>query len=138
MNNQYLGMVRQWQELFFENRYAATNLACKDNCYWPDFVKLAEAYGLRGIRVQKPEEVEIALKSAKNEKESVIVEIMIEPESNVLPMLNPGGAVNLFLSRRKENKSIYDWFKRLPRSESEAIDFKLEIHEEDDLGVYFE
>ena len=65
MNNYYLGMVRQWQELLYDKHYSHTYLACDDDQYYPDFVKLAEAYGLEGIRVEKPEEVQPALQRAK-------------------------------------------------------------------------
>ncbi len=138
LNNQYLGMVRQWQELFNEKRYAGTCLQCKNGEYWPDFVKLATAYGFKGLRINKPSEVSMALKTCRSSKESFIVEMMIEPESNALPMLPPGGALNTFISRKREKKSIYDWYRRLPRSESEIADYKVEISKEDAFSVYFE
>ncbi|MBD3188089.1 biosynthetic-type acetolactate synthase large subunit [Candidatus Bathyarchaeota archaeon] len=138
LNNQYLGMVRQWQELFFEKRYACTNLACKDGLYFPDFVKLAEAYGLEGMRVDKPGDVHDALKQSMASDESFLIEIVAEPESNVLPMLSPGGALNSFYSRRRKKRSIYEWYAKLPRNEFEAKDYKVEIVEDDDVNVYFE
>jgi acetolactate synthase-1/2/3 large subunit len=144
MNNQYLGMVRQWQELFYNSRYSSTCLNCYDSDgkehYYPDFIKLADAYGLQGIRVEKPEDVKSALLKSKASKETFIVEVMVEPESNVLPMLQPApaGALNSFLSRRKEKKSIYDWYRRLPRTEGEKKDYKVQITEDDDVNVYFE
>lgn len=89
LNNGYLGMVRQWQELFFSKRYSATPLSC---C--PDFIKLAEAYGAAGIRVEKKEEVHKALKEAMeiNDRPTVL-EFRIAPEENVFPMVPPGGTV---------------------------------------------
>jgi len=78
------------------------------------------------------------LKQSKAEKETCIVEVIVEPESNVLPMLPPAGALNSFLSRRKDKKSIYDWYRRLPRTEGEKKDYKVEITEDDDVNVYFE
>ncbi|MFC1690736.1 biosynthetic-type acetolactate synthase large subunit [Nanoarchaeota archaeon] len=85
-NNQYLGMVRQWLELFFEKRYSQVNLGKV-----PDLVKVAEAYGLSGIHVEKPSQIEAALKEAAKAKETMLVNILIEEESNILPMLPPGG-----------------------------------------------
>jgi acetolactate synthase-1/2/3 large subunit len=106
LNNGYLGMVRQWQELFFDKRYSSTCLnrrpscppECKhpgDNClvYNPDFVKLAEAYDAVGIRVTKPEEVKPALMEAgKSKNRPVLIDFLIEHEANVWPMVPPGGA----------------------------------------------
>jgi acetolactate synthase-1/2/3 large subunit len=137
LNNEYLGMVRQWQELYHDHRYSSTCLRCGDQ-YWPDFIKLAEAYGLHGIRVSKPEDVASSLQKAKELEGTVIVEYLIEPESNILPMLRPGGALNTFISRKQQQKSIYEWYARLPHNEAEAKDYKLEISEEDDTIVYFE
>jgi len=86
LNNGYLGMVRQWQELFFGQRYAST---CMD--FAPDFVKLAEAYGAVGLRATKPEEVEPVLKEGLFSKELVIMDFVVEKEECVYPMV-PGGA----------------------------------------------
>ncbi len=107
LNNGYLGMVRQWQELFAGKVYAGTCLKkrrglCKechgrdDTCppYVPDFVKLAEAYGAKGIRVFKAEEIEPALKEAqKNKKGPTLIEFIIEDEDLVMPMIKPNGAI---------------------------------------------
>ncbi len=134
INNRYLGLVRQWQELFHDKRYASTFLGREKDGkaeYWPDFVKLAEAYGLNGIKVSDPKEVAKALKKSKASKETFIVEVDTEPESNILPMLPPGGAINTFYSRRREQKSIYDVYRRLPRIESEARDYVLDVVSED-------
>lgn len=142
LNNEYLGMVRQWQELFFDKRYAGTDLGCVGpDCkreYWPNFVKLAEAYGLPGMRVEKPEDVKVALEKSRKTKESFVIEVLVEPESNVLPMLRPGGSLNQFLSRRRAQKSIYDWYGRLPRTEAECRNYECEIHGNDDLKVLYE
>lgn len=86
LNNSYLGMVRQWLEIFFKKRYSEVYLG-----KIPDFVKVAKAYGLKGIRVTKPSELEPALKQAIKNKDTTVVDIHIEEESNVLPMLPPGG-----------------------------------------------
>tara|TARA_B100000809_G_C15137228_1_gene531209 strand:- start:4066 stop:5781 length:1716 start_codon:yes stop_codon:yes gene_type:complete len=86
INNMYLGMVRQWQELFFNKRYAAVDY--HDN---PDFAKLAEAFGATGIRVEKIEDVRPALERAKEiEDGPVVIDFIVEEEENVFPIV-PGG-----------------------------------------------
>jgi len=89
LNNGYLGMVRQWQELFYKRRYSHTKLEC---C--PDFVKLAEAYGAVGIRVTKKSEVKKAIKKAIEIKKPVLMDFRVEPEENVFPMVPAGHAIN--------------------------------------------
>lgn len=138
LNNQYLGMVRQWQELFFEKRYATTCLACKDGRYFPDFVKLAEAYGLEGMRVENPGEVEEALQQSMKSDASFLIEMVVEPESNILPMIAPGATLSQFYSRKKQKKSLYEWYGRLPRTEAEVSNYKAQLTEEDDLKILFE
>ncbi|MCM8795899.1 MAG: biosynthetic-type acetolactate synthase large subunit [Candidatus Omnitrophica bacterium] len=88
LNNGYLGMVRQWQELFYKKRYSHTCL------YNPDFVKLAESYGAVGIRVVKKEEVCSALEKALSIDNTVFIDIHIDPEENVFPMVPAGEAIN--------------------------------------------
>lgn len=104
LNNSYLGNVRQWQEMFFDKRYASTCLRARRNClslcndpkecdksYIPDFIKLAESYQVKGIRVTKEEEIANALHTAKrNQKGPTLIEFVIEREANVLPIV-PGG-----------------------------------------------
>ena len=86
INNMYLGMVRQWQELFFNKRYAAVDY--HDN---PDFAKLAEAFGATGIRVEKIEDVRPSLERAKEiEDGPVVIDFIVEEEENVFPIV-PGG-----------------------------------------------
>lgn len=92
LNNGYLGMVRQWQQLFFEKRYAATCLDCA-----PDFVKLAEAYGAEGLRATKPEEVEAVLKKGLASKKPVIMDFVVEKEECVYPMVPAGAPVTEML-----------------------------------------
>jgi len=92
LNNGYLGMVRQWQQLFFEKRYAAT---CLDVA--PDFVKLAEAYGAEGLRATKPEEVEAVLKKGLASKNTVIMDFVVEKEECVYPMVPAGAPVTEML-----------------------------------------
>ena len=97
-NNEYLGMVRQWQKLFYGKRYGMTNLRAgalyrRTNGeempeYTPDFVKLAESYGAKGIRVTKKEEIAAAFEEAKkNTKVPTLIEFIIDPEEMVYPMI---------------------------------------------------
>ncbi|MFC1646318.1 biosynthetic-type acetolactate synthase large subunit [Candidatus Omnitrophota bacterium] len=88
LNNGYLGMVRQWQELFYKKRYSHTTLVN------PDFVKLAEAYGAKGIRVHKKDQVEKAITEAINTDNVVVLDFIVEPEENVFPMVPAGEAIN--------------------------------------------
>ena len=89
LNNQFLGMVRQWQSLFYEGRYSYTDIMCQ-----PDFVKLAEAYGVLGIRVTEKEDVETALKQALAYQEGpVILDFQVEREANVFPIVPPGASL---------------------------------------------
>lgn len=91
LNNGYLGMVRQWQELFYGKRYAHTDLATTGN---PDFMKIAEAYGALGIRVTEKAEVENAIKKTLAHAGPVFVDIIIDREENVFPMVPAGQAIN--------------------------------------------
>jgi acetolactate synthase-1/2/3 large subunit len=88
LNNGYLGMVRQWQELFYKKRYSHT---CLHN---PDFVKVAEAYGALGIRVTKKEEVRPAIEKAIAADNTVFIDFHIEPEENVFPMVPAGESID--------------------------------------------
>jgi len=90
-NNGFLGMVRQWQELFYKKRYSFTPITS------PDFVKLAESYGAVGIRVTKKSEVRKAIEKAMKTKNTVFVDFRIEPEENVYPMVPSGQAINKML-----------------------------------------
>lgn len=89
LNNGYLGMVRQWQELFYDKRYASTTMD-----HAPDFVKLAEAYGAVGLRATKPMEVESVLKKGLSLNKTVIMEFAVEPEESVYPMVPAGAALS--------------------------------------------
>ncbi|MCF7907877.1 MAG: biosynthetic-type acetolactate synthase large subunit [Candidatus Omnitrophica bacterium] len=88
LNNNYLGMVRQWQELFYDRRYSGTPLKN------PDFVKVAEGYGIKGIRVKKPSDVKSAVKEILSSKKPVLADFWIEEEENVFPMVPAGEAIN--------------------------------------------
>jgi acetolactate synthase-1/2/3 large subunit len=86
LNNRYLGMVRQWQQFFHGDRYSESYMDAL-----PDFVKLAEAYGHVGMRIEKPSDVEPALKEAfARKKELVFMDFQTDPKENVFPMV-PGG-----------------------------------------------
>lgn len=87
LNNGYLGMVRQWQELFYGKRYSQVKFHVL-----PDFVKLAEAYGAVGMKITKPQEVETALKKVLNMETLVILDVHIAPEEDVFPMVPAGKA----------------------------------------------
>jgi len=93
LNNGYLGMVRQWQELFYDKRYSSSTLP--QDC--PDFVKLAEAYGAFGIRVTKTDELDAALAAAFDFDGPAIVDVRVEREENVFPMVAPGGSIDEML-----------------------------------------
>jgi len=86
INNNFLGMVRQWQELFFENRYSGVDLEGN-----PDFVKLAEAYGVKGLRVTRPGDVDKKIKQARAHAGPVVLVAEVVKEDNVFPMI-PAGA----------------------------------------------
>ena len=91
LNNTFLGMVRQWQQLFYERRYSSTPMGA------PDFVKLAEAYGAVGLRATKPEEVEPVIKEALKTPKPVIMDFRVEPEECVMPMVPAGKAMHEML-----------------------------------------
>jgi acetolactate synthase-1/2/3 large subunit len=92
LDNGYLGMVRQWQELFYDHRYASSTLP-----HCPDFVKLAEAYGWLGLRVEKPEDIDAALTRAFDHDGPALVDFVVSPEENVYPMVAPGGSIDEML-----------------------------------------
>jgi acetolactate synthase I/II/III large subunit len=88
MNNRFLGMVRQWQELLYDRRYSEVGLK-----YFPDFVKIAEAYGATGFRAEKPEELRSVLEQGLRTPGTVLMDIIVHKETNVFPMI-PGGAAH--------------------------------------------
>jgi acetolactate synthase-1/2/3 large subunit len=88
LNNRFLGMVRQWQELFYEKSYADTNMEKA-----PDFVKLAEAYGATGFKCEDPSKVVETLETGLNTPGTVIMEFVVEREESVYPMVPAGGAI---------------------------------------------
>lgn len=89
LNNGYLGMVRQWQELFYKKRYSQTDIILQ-----PDFVRLAEAYGAVGLKATKPEEVEPILRQGLFTPKTVIMDFHVSREEGVYPMVKPGSSLS--------------------------------------------
>ena len=92
LNNRYLGMVRQWQELFYDTNYVATDMRGQ-----PDFVKLAEAYGAEGYRITTEEELEEILPKALASPRTAVIDVVVEREENVSPMVPAGAALDEML-----------------------------------------
>ncbi|TCT13846.1 acetolactate synthase large subunit [Natranaerovirga pectinivora] len=106
-NNQYLGMVRQWQQILFNKNYSSTCLRKKKNCpklcntpgpncpeYSPNFIKLADAYNIPGYRVSNMAELEETLEISQQKNTPILIEVLLEPEINVLPMVPSGASLN--------------------------------------------
>jgi len=100
INNGYLGMVRQWQEFFYDRRYAATPLRS------PDFVKLAEAHGLLGLRVQKRSEVLDAVEQARQNEGTVVMDFRVEQEDSVYPMVPAGADLDAMIRRPQQSALV--------------------------------
>ncbi len=96
INNGYLGMVRQWQQLFYQRRYVATPLSN------PDFVKVAEAYGIAAIRVTDKLQVVPAIQQAMEHQGPFFIDFVVEPEENVYPMVPPGAALAEIMEEPRE------------------------------------
>ncbi|BDU49588.1 biosynthetic-type acetolactate synthase large subunit [Haliovirga abyssi] len=97
LNNGFLGMVRQWQEIFHKRRYSSVDLEIS-----PDFVKLADAYKIKGVRIEDPNELEQKLRENIESNEAVLIDCKITREENVLPMVPPGGVGNKMVGIRGE------------------------------------
>jgi len=110
LHNNYLGMVRQWQEMFYGKRYVATPLS------GPDFVKIAQAYGFPGLRVEHKKEVIPAIQKAMEEPGPFLIDFNIEPEENVYPMVPPGAALSEVLEGPKEKTKAVKDSAKLPVS----------------------
>jgi acetolactate synthase-1/2/3 large subunit len=108
LNNGFLGMVRQWQELFHNKNYVATPLSC------PDLVGVAEAYGLAAVRVTEREGVEDAIRQAMEHDGPFLIDFRVEPEENVFPMVPPGAATAEFIEEPKQE--VASWQRRSTRS----------------------
>ncbi len=92
LNNRHLGMVRQWQELFYNQNYSSTNMEAQ-----PDFVKLAEAYGAEGYRIEKPEDLRATLEKALATPNPAFIDVVVEREENVYPIVPAGAALDEML-----------------------------------------
>ena len=109
--------MRQWQEMFYQRRYSSTCLRYRKSCpvpctgpgencpeYTPDFIRLAESYGARGIRVTTPEDIEPALLEARNRKNGpTVIEFMIEREENVMPIVPAGNSLGDMILGEEDN-----------------------------------
>ena len=95
INNSYLGMVRQWQELFHEKRYSSVDLS-----YNPDFIKIGEAYGIKSIQLKNKKDLKKNLKKILESDEAVLVECIVEKEENVYPMIPAGKDVSYIVGKR--------------------------------------
>jgi acetolactate synthase-1/2/3 large subunit len=96
LNNNFLGMVRQWQELFFQKRYSFVHLVN------PDFVKISEAYGIPALEVREREQLKPALQTMLETPGAFLLNVLVEKEQNVFPMLAVGSAVNEIKLKRDE------------------------------------
>jgi len=110
LNNGFLGMVRQWQEMFYEKRYVATPLSC------PDFVKIAEGYRLAGLRVKCRKEVVPAIEQAMAHDGPFLIDFMVEPEENVYPMVPPGATLIQTIEEPKQKRETIADSAKLPAS----------------------
>jgi acetolactate synthase-1/2/3 large subunit len=100
LNNHSLGMVRQWQELFFNKRYSETSLDVQ-----PDFVRLAEAYGAVGLRADHPRDVVPCLEKALSIQGPVVMDFIVDPEENVFPMVPPGHGIDQMILAKPDKKA---------------------------------
>ncbi len=101
MNNGYLGMVRQWQQFFHNRNYSETPIT------GPDYTKLADAYGLLGMRVTRRDDVAGAIRTAMETEGTVIIDFVIEAESNVYPMVAPGSAITSMIEESVEENASH-------------------------------
>ena len=95
INNSFLGMVRQWQELFHDRRYSFVDLT-----YNPDFTKIAEAYGIKGVKIKTKEDLKTKLKELIKSDEGVIIDCIVEKEENVYPMIPAGTSVSQMVGKK--------------------------------------
>ncbi len=110
MSNGYLGMVRQWQELFYGKRYVATPLSC------PDFVKIAEGHYIPGLRVTRRDEIVPAIEKAMEYDGPFLIDFMVEPEESVYPMVPPGASIAELLEAPKQTTKAMSDSAKLPVS----------------------
>jgi acetolactate synthase-1/2/3 large subunit len=110
INNGYLGMPRQWQELLYEKRYVASQLS------GPDYVKLAEAYGIPALKVKYKEEVVPAIEQAMREQGPFLIDFVVEPGENVYPMVPPGASLAEVMEEPRTSAKVLSDSARLPIS----------------------
>ena len=103
MNNGWLGMVRQWQELFYNKRYSSVEMDC-----FPQCELLAQAFGIKGRTVEHPAQLDEALKDAMAEPGPYLLNVKVSPEENVFPMIPSGGAVNEMILQPPTPVSVGD------------------------------
>ena len=94
LNNEFLGMVRQWQQMFFESRYSFTEMVN------PDFIKINEAYGIKAQKVTKRKDLDAALREMIQHDGPYFLEVIVEKEDNVFPMIPSGASVSEILLER--------------------------------------
>jgi acetolactate synthase-1/2/3 large subunit len=99
INNGFLGLVRQWQELFYDKRYVATPII------GPDFVKLAEAHGLKGIRVTDKAKVSSAIDQARRAPETTVIDFRVQPMDIVYPMVPAGADIGQMILRPTQKRT---------------------------------
>jgi acetolactate synthase-1/2/3 large subunit len=117
INNKFMGMVKQWQDLFFDKRYASTSIPAQ-----PDFVKLADAYGIKGLRAETPEETAEVLEEALTKKGPYLVDVVVDAEEHVYPMVPAGGAVrDIVLSKEHEKQRVEAQRKSASSSKAEQV-----------------
>jgi acetolactate synthase-1/2/3 large subunit len=129
MNNGNLGMVRQWQELFYKRQYSFSDLRSGN----PDYLKLGEAYGIKGERVSSPKDLEEVLANAIATGQPFILDLEMHPEANVFPIVPPGGsnhrAEGIGMASVPENRSVDDYDKDVVRAPvNEVSNFKVQVN----------
>jgi acetolactate synthase-1/2/3 large subunit len=100
LDNNFLGMVRQWQQLFFEKRYSFTDIKN------PNFIKIAEGYGIKGLAVSQRDELSGGLNQLLDSKESFLLEVVVEQEENVFPMVPTGASVSEILLTENHGTNV--------------------------------
>jgi acetolactate synthase-1/2/3 large subunit len=100
IDNGYLGMVRQWQEMFYQRNYVGSQLS------GPDYVKIAEAYGIPGMRVTDKLEVPVAIEKAMAHDGAFLIDFVVEPEENVFPIVPPGASLVESLEMPKKSQIV--------------------------------
>jgi acetolactate synthase-1/2/3 large subunit len=88
LDNEYLGMVRQWQQLFFEKRYSSVSLQN------PDFIKIAEGFGVAGKVIENPDDLETAIQEMLDHEGPYLLHVRVEKEENIFPMIPTGSSVS--------------------------------------------